>query len=242
MEESLAEAAARIPFLKAFGPTERERLLRRARLKTLGPREACWVEGQAPDDFAFVVRGRLKLVKSAESGRETILEMVVAGELLCGSAVFCHVPHCCASLAQEGGTQVLLLPRADVLEAVERYPAAARALLQELTTRGVAMCRRVEELAAGQVEQRIALLLIKLADRSGIARSGTATQVPVRLTRQDLADLCGTTVETAIRVMSRLTKEKLIETASRGFLIRDRRALEAVARGRRRSGAATGRS
>jgi CRP-like cAMP-binding protein len=53
--------------------------------------------------------------------------------------------------------------------------------------------------------------------------------VPVRLTRQEIADLCATTVETAIRVMSRWGKEGLVATERDGFLIPDPAALEVVA-------------
>jgi CRP/FNR family transcriptional regulator len=229
---SVQEAFDRVPFVRALDAAERERLVPHARVRNVAADEACWTEGQASEDFAFVVRGRVKLVKIAETGRESIMEMGSPGELLCGSTVFCYVPHCCSSLGMERGTEVLLLPRRDVLELVERSPAAARALMRELTDRGMAMCRRVEELSGGQVEQRIALLLLKLADKSGVARSDQGTHVPVRLTRQDIADLCATTVETTIRVMSRLEKEAVVRSSASGFDVADRDALERIARGR----------
>jgi hypothetical protein len=52
--------------------------------------------------------------------------------------------------------------------------------------------------------------------------------------RQDLADLCGTTVETAIRTMSRLSRRGIVQTAPTGFLVRDVQRLGALAQGRRR--------
>jgi CRP/FNR family transcriptional regulator len=227
---SVDQAFERIPFVRALGPHERERLLPYARVKAIGIDEGCWTEGQSSDDFAFVIQGRVKLVKTSESGREAILEMTNPGELLCGSTVICYAPHCCSSLAMERGTEVLLLPRRDVLELVERSPTAARALMRELTDRGINMCRRVEELTGGQVEQRIALLLLKLATKSGVVRAADGIHVPIRLTRQDLADLCATTVETAIRVMSRLEKQDVVRTTADGFLVRDRAALEEISR------------
>jgi CRP-like cAMP-binding protein len=232
---SVVEAFERVPFVRTLAPADRERLLPYARVSTLAPGEGCWAEGQLPEAFAFVVRGRIKLVKAMETGRETMLEMSAAGELLCGSVVFCYASHCCSAISMERGTEVLLLPRREVLELVERNPGAARALVRELTDRGLDMCRRVEELAAGQVEQRIALLLLKLADRSGVLRAGQGLFVPIRLTRQDVADLCGTTVETATRVMSRLRKREVVFSSGRGFVVKNRRVLEDVARARQRS-------
>jgi CRP-like cAMP-binding protein len=222
----------RVPFLRALPALHRDNLLPAGRLKTVEPGHPCWTEGESPSDFAFVVRGRVKLGKAAESGRETILEIAGPGDLLCGTVVFGFTPHCCSALALERPTEILLLPRKVVLELVERSPTAARAFMRELSDRGQAMCRRVEELGGGQVEQRIALLLLKLADRGGIVEKGGAIRVPFRLTRRDLAALCGTTVETAIRVMSRLNKRKIVSASAAGFLVLDRPALQGIARAR----------
>jgi len=102
----------------------------------------------------------------------------------------------------------------------------------KLTDRGLGMCRRVEELSGGQVEQRIALLLLKLADKSGVVRPGEGIQIPIRLSRQDLADLCATTVETAIRVMSRLDKDGVVRSTRTGFVVISRDRLDEIARAR----------
>ena len=55
------------------------------------------------------------------------------------------------------------------------------------------------------------------------------TFIPLALSRQELADMIGTTIETSIRIMSRWSKENLVRTEKDGFLVLDRSALEAVA-------------
>ena len=72
-------------------------------------------------------------------------------------------------------------------------------------------------------------LFLKLADRMGRARDG-AVFIPIALSRQELADLTGTTIETCIRLMSRWGKEGVVETDKEGFLLLDRAALEALTR------------
>ncbi len=55
--------------------------------------------------------------------------------------------------------------------------------------------------------------------------------IPIVLSRQELADLTGTTIESCIRLMSRWGKEGVIATEKDGFLLLDRSALEDLTRG-----------
>jgi len=74
-----------------------------------------------------------------------------------------------------------------------------------------------------------ARLFATLAERMGQKRTDGSVFVALPLSRQDIADLVGTTIETAIRVMSRWQKEGVVETDKKGFLIRDPRALASIA-------------
>jgi CRP/FNR family transcriptional regulator len=87
----------------------------------------------------------------------------------------------------------------------------------------------------GSVEFRMAGLFTTLAERTGQKRRD-GVFVPIQLARQDIADLVGTTIETAIRVMSRWQKEGLVETEKDGFrlcnpLAKDRTARVGTLRG-----------
>ena len=88
--------------------------------------------------------------------------------------------------------------------------------------------RRMADMT-GSVEYRSARRLATLADRMGQKQSNGAVFVPLPLSRQEIADLVGTTIETAIRVMSRWQKEGVVETDKKGFLIRDKATLAAIA-------------
>jgi CRP/FNR family transcriptional regulator len=57
------------------------------------------------------------------------------------------------------------------------------------------------------------------------------TFVPLALSRQELADLTGTTIETCIRIMSRWSKDHVVLTEKDGFIVLDRAALESLAAG-----------
>ena len=104
-----------------------------------------------------------------------------------------------------------LLPRRDFFALLEQHPSLVRGLLHGMTQRLVELTNRVAQLSGGKVEARLARLFLKLADGSGRSERG-GIFVPLALSRQELADMTGTTIETCIRLMSRWGKERIIET------------------------------
>ncbi len=75
---------------------------------------------------------------------------------------------------------------------------------------------------------RFAQLLVKFADSVG-RQEPEGTLIPIPLSRQELADMTGTTIESCIRIMSRWAKDQVVETRRDGFLVRDRAVLEELA-------------
>ena len=111
---------------------------------------------------------------------------------------------------------------------LEQHPALVRGLLSGLTLRLAELTRRLAELTGARVEARFARLFLKLADQIG-RRDRGGVLVPMPLSRQELADLTGTTIETAIRIMSRWQKDDVLHTDKDGFVVLDRALLEEVA-------------
>ncbi|MBK8015001.1 MAG: Crp/Fnr family transcriptional regulator [Deltaproteobacteria bacterium] len=230
----------RIPLLRALASNaERDHALRpHVRLRVLSDHETVFSEGQTAEYFHFVAKGRVKLVAVAEHGRETILELCGPGSAICIPGPTSGASYCCSAIGMEPGSEVVAVPREDVLAAVERGGEFTKSLFDAVAGRCMRMCQRVSEMAAGQVEQRLARLILDMAGPPELAvpnanagHDGSSTlRIPVRLTRQDLADLCGTSLETAIRVMSRWTKERLIEREGRAIVILDPEALARVCR------------
>jgi CRP/FNR family transcriptional regulator len=113
---------------------------------------------------------------------------------------------------------------------LEQNPTLVRGLLSSLSLRLVELTTRLAELTGGRVETRFARLFLKLADQLGTRdRGGLFIGLP--LTRQELADMTGTTIETSIRIMSRWNKDDVLRTEKDGFVLLDRGALELLAAG-----------
>jgi CRP/FNR family transcriptional regulator len=163
--------------------------------------------------------------KAAADGRDLILEIFGPGDPVGAVAAYEERPFPATAVAMEASS-MLSLPRQEFFAVIATNPLLARALLSGLTRRMIELTRRLAERSA-RVEYRVARILLTLADRVGRAE-GESWKVPVALSRQEIADMVGTTQETAIRIMSRWSKEGIVETTSDGFVIARRGALEEI--------------
>jgi CRP-like cAMP-binding protein len=88
----------------------------------------------------------------------------------------------------------------------------------------------VASLAVDPVEARLAAALLRLAKREG-AQGDKGVTLPFHLTRQSLADMTGTTVETAIRTLSRWIRSGVLDDDDGRLVLTDWAALSALAEG-----------
>ncbi len=215
-----------IPMLHAVPRAARQSMLSGLRRRRFTHHEPLFLEGGTSDHFLFPTTGWVKLSKAHASGRSVIVCLVGPGQLICGNAVYAGAPYCCTAVTATKQVVILSLPRGDLLSLMERFNGVTRGLLDAISCRGMRLCHRIEEVTSGTVERRLAALFLRFVP--------TVTEVsevtlPFTLTRQELADLCGTTVETAIRTMRRLQAEKIVETTKTGFIITNLAQLRSLA-------------
>jgi CRP/FNR family transcriptional regulator len=226
--DSVADALRAASLYRGLSEEDRQRLAQVALVKTWEKGDVIFDEGDASDFLLTVLTGRVKVVKLLPSGKEVILEIFGAGDPLGTVVSYEGRPYPASAIAIER-TSCLLVRRGPFFALLADHPSLVRGLLVAFTRRIVELTQRIAEVAGGRVETRFAHLFLKLADRVGRPRDG-AVFIPIALSRQDLADLTGTTIETCIRVMSRWGKEGVVQTAKDGFLLADRAALEKLTR------------
>jgi CRP/FNR family transcriptional regulator, nitrogen oxide reductase regulator len=186
--------------------------------------ETIFAEGDAPDYLVTIASGRVKVVKLIPSGKEIILEIFGPGDPVGAVVAYEGNPYPASAIALER-VECILVRRSEFFAFFEGHPSFVRGFLSGMAQRIVELTRRIPEVAAGRVETRFARLFLKLSDRMGEAH-GQSRLIPLPLSRQELADLTGTTIETCIRIMSRWGKEGLVTTERDGFLVNDLAALE----------------
>jgi len=214
-----------IPILAPLTAEDRAALDPLCELRAFDKGAVLFEEGQPALFIHFLFVGRVKIVKAAPD-RDLILEILGPGEPVGAVAVYERRPFPASAVALEpSGT--ISIPEREFFQLVERRPEITRRLLAGLTMRLMALNRRLADMT-GSVEYRTARLFSTLADRLGRRHAG-GVFVPLHLSRQEIADLVGTTIETAIRIMSRWQKDGIIDTEKDGFLIRQIGALRELA-------------
>jgi CRP/FNR family transcriptional regulator len=189
---------------------------------------AFW-EDDKPEHLFLLKSGKIKLTKQSESGKETILGIIIPGETFGEIAVFDGRPFPFSAQAMED-SQVLKMPRGEFLRFLRETPNAPLEIIIELSRRLRDAQGVIKGMAVERVEHRIIELLLKLAEKVG-RRDEAGVRIGILLTRQDIADMVGSTVETTIRVLSRFTKEGWIETRGRSLILKDQDALRAAQEG-----------
>jgi CRP/FNR family transcriptional regulator, nitrogen oxide reductase regulator len=223
------EALRNSSLFRRVAAEDRQRLSAVAHVKSYARGDVMFREGDPADAFYTIVSGRVKIFKVLASGKEVILEIFGAGDPLGAIAAYEGRPFPASALALED-TSCLVLPRGTFFALLEEHPSLVRGLLSGMTQRLVELTNRLAELSGGRIEARLARLFLKLADNSGRPERG-GVFVAMPLSRQELADLTGTTIETCIRIMSRWGKQHVLLTEKDGFLVTNRSALEQAAEG-----------
>jgi CRP/FNR family transcriptional regulator len=218
----------RSPIFRRLTPEDRQRLAAVAVVREFEKGATLFSEGDPSDFFYTVVSGRVKVFKTTARGTDVILEIFGPGDPVGAVAVYESRPFPANAVTLEP-TTCLLVPRQAFFALLETHPTMVRGLLVGLTHRIVELTNRLTELSGGRVEARLARFFLKLADDMGQPRDG-GVFIPLSLSRQELGDMIGTTIETTIRVMSRWGKEEIVHTEKDGFIVVDRRALETLAR------------
>ena len=185
------------------------------RAETFTSNAMIFLEGDPADRLWVVASGQVKIVKHTSDGQENLLEVITPGEMF-GGAGLLLAAHPATAVAMTA-TTTLSIERGLYLQLIRQYPDIALRIIHLLAER-LQAAMKMRALAVERVDVRLANILLKLCDKAG-EPIDEGTRINLPLSRQDLADMAGTTIETAIRVMSRLRKEGLVYTEPGGFVV-----------------------
>src|SRR5262245_40648936 len=192
-------------------------------------REYLFHEGDAALWLCLVKSGHVRIVRHSRTGKDVVLELLGPGEIFGGVAVIERRPYPAAAQATEPSV-IVKIPAEIAIGIAERYPSVVREMALLIGRRLRTAHDSVTSLSVEPVEARLAATLLRLAEREGV-RTKRGIELPYHLTRQSLADMSGTTVETSIRVVGRWLRDELVEDRGGRLVLRDRDGLQELVRG-----------
>jgi CRP/FNR family transcriptional regulator len=184
-----------------------------------------FTEGDQPEWFYIVSKGKVKITKLSQEGKEIILELISPTDIFGGVAVLRNFPYPANAVAMED-SEILKISRKNLMRLVDRFPNLMYCIALQLGDRMKSSYDSLKNIALERVEARIAALLLKLANKVG-EETKEGILIDMRLTKQDVADMVGTTVETSIRTFSKFKKQGLLADSDGKIIIKDRDGLMA---------------
>jgi len=191
-------------------------------------RDVIFREGDPTEFFHIVKEGTVKCVKSSPEGKECTLKMLMPGDLFCCDAAAFEGARHPGTAQPMGNVSILRMNKKSYFEMLRRNPEAAIEVIKHLGNRLNEAQEKAKVLALDRADQRLASLLVELATKSGV-KDPQGIKLPMRMTRQDMANMVGTTTETAIRIMSRFKRDRLVSGTATRLIIRDLAGLKSLA-------------
>lgn len=197
------------------------------RRRSVPPGQVITWAGDVVTTFANVVSGALKVTASTPDGREQIVGLLFAGDFV--GQMFTDE----ASLTVTALTETALcsFPRAAFERKLGAQPRMERMLLERTMASLDEARERMLSLGRRNAQERVAGFILQLADRSGSPRDGGGIDVSIPMSRGEVADLLGLTIETVSRQLTRLKAAGLITFAKgeRDCIVSDPAGLERIA-------------
>jgi CRP-like cAMP-binding protein len=213
----------------ALTPAARDEWLSQSSSRLVRRNQPLARQGDTADALYLVEQGLLKLVQVTPEGHQLIVRFVTDGEPFGGVVALEGATYPVTAIAVEP-TRVRLWPRTMLASLLARHPQVRTNLMREMTAHMTDALTRVRELATERVGQRLAHTLLRLGRQVG---QPTPDGLLLRhaLTRQELAELTGTTLYTVSRVLSQWQESGVILCPGRKLILRSTPQLQAIADG-----------
>jgi CRP/FNR family transcriptional regulator, nitrogen oxide reductase regulator len=210
---------AHLPMFAGFSTEELAEILREARSARYPKNTAVFEQGEDAHSFFLLLHGHVRAGKTTPAGEQVVVRYVTPGEIF-GVAPAIGLTRYPATATAVADSVVLSWPSAAWPRLVARFPALSANTLQTVGSRLQESHTRVLEMSTQQVEQRIAHALLRLAKQSG-RKLDHGIEIDFPISRQDIAQMTGTTLHTVSRILSGWEQLGLIESGRQRIVLRE---------------------
>jgi len=208
-----------IPLFSELKKEELEDIANMAMQQTFKKDNMVLIEEEVGSTMFVIMKGRVKISRISDEGREVILSILVDGDFFGEMAILDGQTRSANAVTLEE-TNMLLLRRDNFLQILHKYPQVAINLLKELAHRLRRSDAQIKSLSLQNALGRVASTLLRIADDSGIIKHGRV-EISHLPPQQDLANMAGTSRETISRVIKSLNQLGYVQKQGSKLIIED---------------------
>lgn len=187
--------------------------------RTYKKNETVFQEDEPGEGFHYVKSGKIKITKLSQDGREHIINILGPSEVFAEVLLFNKGPYPATAIAVEESS-VGIIRNSELEKIILHHPHVAINIIQVMSKKLLFAQQKIKSLAFSDSHAKVAQTIEILARRYG-RKTSRGLEIDVDITRQDIANLAGTTRETASRVLSALKREKVLDGDERRIFILD---------------------
>jgi CRP/FNR family transcriptional regulator, nitrogen oxide reductase regulator len=206
-----------------------EAILREARSTRFPKNAHVFEQGAEAHSFFLLLHGHVRAVKTTPDGEQMVVRYVSPGEVF-GVAKAIGIAHYPATAVAAVDSIALSWPSAAWPRLAARYPGLAAGTLATVGARLQEAHARVVEMSTEEVERRVARTLLRLANQAG-RKVERGIEIDFPISRQDIADMTGTTLHTVSRILSAWEQQGFVESGRQRVTLRDAHKLMEIAEG-----------
>ncbi len=184
-----------------------------------------YYEGKKPLGIYCIQSGKVKISKLGIEGKEQILRFCMPGDLMGLRSLIAGNTYPDTATTCEDSV-ICFINKRKFFQTTIRYPELSTRIMLTLSTLLEEAEKKITSMAQKPVRERLAEALVTLDE---VFRSDGCSSV-ISLSREELANIVGTAVETVIRLLSEFKEERLIGVKGRKLLILDKKGLQRIAK------------
>ena len=189
--------------------------------------ENLMTEGHTINGLYCIKDGKCKLTKLNTNGKEQIIKFVKGGDILGHRSILSDEPVGLNVTALED-MHVCFIPKGDILDMIRQNSQFSLSLMKNISHQLNEANTSISQMAQKPVKDRLAETLLHLETIFGVDKEG---YIDVVLTREEIANTIGTATESAIRLLSNLKKDQVIDLAGKRIKITNKSALKNISDG-----------
>jgi len=208
-----------LELLSGLSPEALEEVRTAARVRQLPRNTRVFNQGDMDVRAHALLQGSVRISQSGSDGAQVVVRFITRGEMFGTVALFTDHRYPADAETLSDCVEVSW-NEAALASLMSRHSAMAINFIRIIGRRLQEAQERMRELATQRVEQRIAHTLLRLSRRAGRATAeGTTIELPLR--RKDIADICGTTLHSASRILTPWEKAGWLTTREQHLTIRE---------------------